>query len=105
MTTEETKQFIGAEGGSAFLKYVRFEDGTILFSDAADYYAEDHKALAFNHQESKPISAATIKVRHGSFRCQGYSTTLKLGWVEGDNEAIAEALGLTENSDWGYWDN
>jgi len=103
MTPAETKQSIGSEGGSARLKYVRFEDGTILFSDAC--FGDNHDVLAFKHQESKPVSAATIKVRHGSFRCQGYSTTLQLGWVEGDNETIAEALELTENSEWGYWDN
>ena len=86
-------------------KYVCFEDGTVLFCDAAST-SHSHKQLVDERPNLKAISAGKIKVREKKWQMgEGGSMTAKLPSLAGDEAMIDKVLkpfGYSMN-DGEYW--
>jgi hypothetical protein len=73
-------------------KYVTFEDGTVLFCDAAST-SHSHKQLVDERPDLKPISAGQIRVRGKGWIISDYgSMTAHLSWKATDDAVIDKFL-------------
>lgn len=73
-------------------KYVRFEDGKVLFCDACDM-CMSHKSLVKEYPQSKPVSAGNFQVRDGKWCLSGYgSQTANLSHLPDDEDILIELL-------------
>ena len=87
------------------LKYVCFEDGVVLFTDACSINTS-HQQLVLEREGIKAISAGKIKTRVKKWQyVEGGSSTAKLSRLptdEGMIDAVLKPFGFSEN-DGEYW--
>ena len=73
-------------------KYVRFEDGKVLFSDAGQFFV-NHIDVVKSRKGHKAISAGTIKVKDGKWVIvESGSLSAKLDRLDDDEDHILKAL-------------
>lgn len=68
-----------------YYKYVRFNDGTILFGEVTD----NHSSIANRYKQSAPVSAGKIKYCDGKYMiCEYGSFTLNFASNYDDDEIL-----------------
>lgn len=73
-----------------YYKYVRFDDGTILFGNVDD----QHVLISTWYPSSVPVSAGKIKYCNGKYMIDEYgSFTLELTKNKNDDKILAEFFG------------
>ena len=95
MTIQDIAAFLQAEGGIAYLKYVRVS-GEYRFGDATSWNI-DHTTLA---NEEPVESAAFVKIYPDGLYIEGHSGTLKSGPASDDEENLSRLLGIPVKDRW-----